>query len=207
MKRHLIKKKSLTLLLAVYCFLGTMETARANIIFEDLFDRPPYPNNIIGNGWTKTYNQYADVQLRGRFASGPDGILWLRDINASVTHQDSTVGFMNISLSFDWRGNAAAESGDYLRLSWFDGSTSYDSGLLLPLANQTVTTTTYDLPASAANLPGFAFTFFTNVDMFNEAARIQKVTLTGDIIPAPGAILLGSIGVGLVGWLRRRRSL
>jgi hypothetical protein len=55
---------------------------------------------------------------------------------------------------------------------------------------------------------------FTSISIGNSGAGtdffgFDEMTIGSlqQVIPAPGAILLGSIGIGLVGWLRRRRTL
>lgn len=49
----------------------------------------------------------------------------------------------------------------------------------------------------------FRTVFWNNAEALNSAIT---VTYSAPVIPTPSAVLLGGIGVGMVGWLRRRRT-
>jgi hypothetical protein len=52
---------------------------------------------------------------------------------------------------------------------------------------------------------GIRSLYWTDTVAFTGFAALDKIGVTVGIIPSPGALVLGGIGVGFVGWLRKRK--
>jgi hypothetical protein len=70
-----------------------------------------------------------------------------------------------------------------------------------PIASLSNTTT----EVNVTNVTGYIGYIYFNSVADGAGADMDNLAFTP--IPAPGAIVLGGIGVGLIGWLRRRRTL
>ena len=116
------------------------------------------------------------------------------------------------TLTFDWFFNAE----DYTPFNdSVEGSILDATGASTQLFYQNIAgvayymgtpwaTVSYNLPSPGTYTLQFE-TWTVGDSSYDSFLGIDKVNVA--VIPAPGAILLGSIGVSLVGWMRRRRSL
>ena len=103
--------------------------------------------------------------------------------NPTITFRDFLPSAA-ITLSFDFQFNSTGTAGTF-------GQDELVFSILDPDTLQPV------LPGLT---PGFG-------DILAVNANGMQYTSDVSVVPAPGAIILGSLGVGFVGWLRRRRTI
>jgi len=188
--------------------------AHASLITNGSFEAPDQGTgtwNVYGSipGWTTTFGPGIEIQdnVTGLAYDGDQFVELDSHSNSGMQQSISVIAGESYDLSFAYSprpGVAATSTGIEVR---FDGmlldTIAYDGSYL---SGTSWTIKSYTVTASS----GTAILAFAAAGTSDSlGGYIDNVCLesSNPAVPAPGAVVLGSLGMSLVGWLKRRRAL
>ncbi len=210
----MMRKLSAALIFALLLAGAGPSFAAPITVFSDSFDSYGYQINWTGSGIWSIADGTVDLIGEGTpydFGLGHGKYVDLDgngDPGVLTSPSFMLLPGMTYTLQFDLAGNqehnpqfpSSAEDAVEVKIADIDGIVVVlkDQGFL-----------TYVSPSFTVAVPTLASVSFANLEGGDrQGALLDNVYVFGEAtLPAPGAVVLGSLGVGLVGWLRRRRAL
>ncbi len=197
-------------MLAVAVFPAAL--AHANLITNGSFETPDQPTgtwSVYGSipGWTTTFGPGIEIQdhVTGLAYDGDQFVELDSHSHSGMLQQVAVTAGASYDLSFAYSprpGVAATSTGIEV---WFDGGlldTIAGSGI--GLSDTSWSVLNYSV-IPTGNLVNLEFRAVGTSESLG--GYIDDVQLNGSTVPVPGAVVLGTLGMSLVGWLRRRQVL